>query len=363
MRLLKTVFIVLVFFCFNSVVAQEFSLEHQQSIPVETENYLFGVISLMEKTEQHLFLIDGSQHNVFVFDKKTLTFQSSWGQAGRGPGDFNQIFATDSKDNKLYILDRMLIRVTSYNPENDEIEVFQIRKPDVNTTGIGFLDDGNILLVNGGYPDPKTEPIIHINDFENDKPVPLPIYASELFDLTVPIENRFGHSLGFRLDRIGNSDRFLLSNRVFKGALYEVLPNEEKLTLFSKVDVPEPAYAIYDADSGLELRQSGMPGLVISSGRTGRFVYQMLSNSLAISSNDQFVIHLRSVNREMDTIYFLDIHGHNGDLFQTLNITNYLQTAQYVTDILLLSDNSMLISFVDDEDGYPKVEIFQLEQK
>ncbi len=348
---------------FSLAFSQEFSLSFEKFIEVETDEYFFSVISLMEKTDSHVFFIDGSQHKVFVFDKETLTYSKSWGQAGRGPGDFNQIFAADSKDNVLYILDRMLIRVTSYNPDEEEIDVIQLRKPDVNTTGIGVLEDGKMLLVNGGYPDPTTEPIIHLNDIQKDEPVPIPIYASELFDLSIPIENRFGHSLGFRLNRIGNSNRFLLSNRVFNGNLYEVLPDQEKLKLFSTVTVPEPAYAIFDADSGLELHQSGMPGLVISSGRSGRFVYQMTSNSLAISSNDQFVIHLRSVNQDLDTAYFMDFFDHDGHHLHTLDITTLLESAQYVTDVLLLSTNTIFFSYVDENDGYPKVAVYKLHYK
>lgn len=125
---------------------------------------LSGSMKIQHNSSGDLYLLDLRQNKVFVYDKD-LKEKFSFGQKGKGPGEFEN--STDiyiDEDDNVYIIDSALLRVSQFSSYGDFIgsNAFDFRAIDMITAG-------EVICLHTGGVVPKDQQTVKCYDVNSGK--------------------------------------------------------------------------------------------------------------------------------------------------------------------------------------------------
>ena len=127
------------------------SVEKSLQIKETSEVFFTSIEELVAADSQgNVFVADRGQNLIYAFDSAGKLLQS-FGRKGRGPGEFldiEQIFI--GPDDKVYVLDRLLLRFSSFLKTNEEwvyhdAFTYKLKSPLHQPTGAILIPDGFLL--------------------------------------------------------------------------------------------------------------------------------------------------------------------------------------------------------------------------
>jgi hypothetical protein len=155
----------------NMVEKEYVELEKLKSISEDLGNgeYLFSPSSLTLGSDDRLYVYDGAQDKIFIFNKE-LQVLKSFGRKGSGPGEFlgNNLlkmgcYIRMGRDGKLYVYDRFAKKILIFSKEGEYIRDIRFPswkfydrfdKPPVDFRGeifIPVIEEGDISLFNKNF--------------------------------------------------------------------------------------------------------------------------------------------------------------------------------------------------------------------
>jgi len=121
----------------------------------DSTEYLFsGPKEITADTRGRVFIADGSSNNIRVFNKKGH-FLTTVGRRGKGPGEFLSIdHMTIDRENNLYVLDRLLRRVSILPASLSDYNTHLIEASFTDPFALYPISSGDYLIFasNTSYP-------------------------------------------------------------------------------------------------------------------------------------------------------------------------------------------------------------------
>lgn len=114
---------------------------------VLVDSVLIADLSDVEFEGKYLFLVDRKKHQVIRYDMVEQTVKKI-GQAGRGPGDFNEPTEISINTDHYFVYERGNARVQIFNKEFDPVSEMAVIASISGTAGSMDVNDFQILLPN-----------------------------------------------------------------------------------------------------------------------------------------------------------------------------------------------------------------------
>ncbi len=352
--------------------SQEYHFEYAYTIgkqESDSTQYLFsGPKALVTDGRGRVYIADGSSNIIRVFNQKGQ-YVTSVGRRGRGPGEFLTIedLAVDSENN-LYVLDRILRRVTVFTDNLKERETYNIDAGFTDPNAIYPLKSGdNIILATGHFPSNSIKLVYQFdNEFQNIISNYLPIYPA-LFGSNSPFFLSIIDSPHYNSTFFGDGS-LAICHTSYSGKTALVVPdeqNEQRVKIIGRWNIEN--YNLLEGNkSSMDYFRDGFKGLVSFNGQRGSFIYQEMVSSRALVGNKNYFLNFLLSVKNNKYISGVSIYNEAGELLKEVILKD--------TELQLMKDNNrtgLIPLHMDDNNniyiadytqgrGYPVVRVVKM---
>ena len=294
----------------------------------------------------------------------------SFGRAGMGPGEFNQLaaIAIDS-ENRLMVLDRFQFKVSRFDTETGDVEEHRFEEmSQINMmTLVPLADDlfAGIYMETGPNLSNLVEMrAIRIYRFgEGEKESSVYEIFNHQFDSGIELERSLGTGIGHQL--IGLSDNELVvGHRLYRGKHYIVDRETGNVRTFENDRLLPPFIHKMDLDDRPTEGERRFAGSITSFGSMGNFYYQILKMSLLMGVIDDELYHFYREN-EKEGYGFSDhveIFSQDGLLLYhgEVNVPNRSKEKPEFRHYLHIDEQGRLFVLDRYEMDDPKIRVYQI---
>jgi hypothetical protein len=307
--------------------------------------------------------------NMYTEDGK---FLNSFGRSGRGPGEVREISAISVDENgNLLVLDRMSFKLARFNIDGNSVEehIFEDMNQ-INMMTVAALPNNHFagIYVESGIPESLNKDLeaIRVYEFGNGetKSTHFEIFKHQ-FDRNIPLEKRLGEGIGYKLTSLQNNV-LVVGHRAYTGKLFIVNIKSNEVVEATNKTIKSPYYLMLDPDA-FEIKSFDdipeISGFTASSGSSGKFMYQVLYNSMMLKQSKNMIFHIFERNeKEGKTLSIeLEIYSEDGKLLLHKNISKKFPDSDKFRRSFMHVDEKLRLyvtnHFYNDD---PEVQVYQL---
>lgn len=291
------------------------SIGGRENAPVE---YLFGGIREVVTDRKGRIYVGLATNEIRVYTKEGH-YIKTLGGSGRGPGEFREITSMEIREeDKLLVLDRMLMRATEFQNMGAQVEVFKFNFPAVNINNLVVLRNGDIAFT-----------YVHLPTGESSEKEVIRIYSSDfstlegtffnisqVFNLKDDFERSMaGFPFGYLIVGTGQN-QIALSTGLFDGRIYLVNIEEGSTTAVEGNFAGLDRYKILSDNPNNRTKtflKYSKTHRGISSGSHG-YIYQRKLVSECLLSNSRWILNfVQRTEGKKQSAYFIEIIDHDGN--------------------------------------------------
>ncbi len=355
----------------SASMAQEFSFEYAYTIgkqESDSAQYLFsGPKALVTDSKGRVYIADWRSKIIKIFNQKGR-YVTSVGRSGRGPGEFLSIedLAIDDENN-LYVLDRILRRVTVFTNNLKDVETYNFDADFTDSIAIYPLKSGDhIILATGKFPADNIKVVYTFdNKFQNIIFNYLQVYPA-LFGSNSPFFLAIIDSPHYNSTFYGNGS-IAICHSSYSGKTALIAPGKNNGQPVKIIGRWKPEnYNLLEGKSTMEYIQADIKGLVISGGRRGSFTFQKMVSSKALVGNTNYFLNFLRTVQNNENISGVRIYNEEGELLKEVMLND--------TELNLMKDNgrtALVPLHMDDNNniyiadytqgrGYPVVRVVKM---
>lgn len=158
---------------------------------------LSGALEFTSSDSDQLFILDLIRNQVFKLDDQ-LNVSYSFGRSGKGPGEFTKASDIYFYNDKIFVMDLALMRISSFMSNGDFIKSFTVEE---RATDI-IVSDGKVCTHTGGIVPPSGNQINCYDAESGDKIDSFSPPSSEIAGKFLSLSNLTFNTIQFQNDRI-----------------------------------------------------------------------------------------------------------------------------------------------------------------